>query len=149
MKCSEVMTPQPSTCTPQATAQAAALIMSEEDVGIVPVVEPETHRLLGVVTDRDLCLDVVAAGKHPEMLRLMAILHEHPVTCHLEDEVDVCLVRMKIHQIRRMPIVDDSGICVGIIAQKDLALQLREAEQLLSLLREVSKPAGRPAQTSE
>ena len=145
MKCSQVMTPQPSTCTPQATAQAAALIMSEEDVGIVPVVEPETQRLLGVVTDRDLCLDVVAAGKHPEMLRLVTILHEHPVTCRLDDEVEVCLLRMKEHQIRRMPIVDDSGVCVGIIAQKDLALQLGESEQVSSLLRAVSKPAGRPA----
>ena len=149
MKCSQLMTPRPSTCTPQATVQAAALIMSEEDVGIVPVVDADTHRLVGVVTDRDLCLDVVAAGKHPELVRLVAILHEDPITCHLEDQIEVCLRRMKEHQIRRIPIVDDLGVCVGIIAQKDLALQLSEAEQLSSLLREVSKPAGRPAQTCD
>jgi len=149
MKCSELMTPRPSTCTPHATVQAAALIMSEEDVGIVPVVDEDTHRLLGVVTDRDLCLDVVAAGKHPEVVRLSAILHEDPVTCHFEDEIEVCLTRMKEHQIRRIPIIDDGGVCVGIIAQKDLALQLPEPEQVSSLLREVSKPIGRPAESRD
>lgn len=149
MKCKQIMTPHPSTCTPQATVQAAALIMSEEDVGIVPVVDPETDRLLGVVTDRDLCLDVVAAGKHPEALRLVAILHDHLITCHVEDEIDVCLARMKEFQIRRIPIVDDRGTCVGIIAQKDIALQFGEAEQVSSLLREVSKAAGKPAQTCD
>jgi len=149
MKCRQLMTPGPSTCTPQATVQAAALIMSEEDVGIVPVVDADTHRLLGVVTDRDLCLDVVAAGKHPELMRLFSILHEDPVTCHLDDDIEVCLTRMKEHQIRRIPIVNDCGVCVGIIAQKDVALQLPESEQVSSLLREVSKPAGRPAQTCE
>lgn len=141
MKCKQVMTPHPSTCTPQATAQAAALIMSEEDVGIVPVVDPETQRLVGVVTDRDLCLDVVAAGKHPEVVRLSTILHTDPVTCHEEDDLAVCLARMKDAQVRRMPIVDDTGACVGIIAQKDIALQGLEAEHVSSLLRDISKPA--------
>lgn len=147
MKCKQVMTRHPSTCTPHATVQAAALIMSEEDVGIVPVVDPDTQRLLGVVTDRDLCLDVVAAGKHPEAVRLHAILHDHLITCHIDDEVEVCLARMKEFQIRRIPIVDDRGTCVGIIAQKDIALQLGEAEQVSSVLREVSKSAGKPAQS--
>jgi CBS domain-containing protein len=144
MKCRQVMTPHPSTCTPQATAQAAALIMSEEDVGIVPVVDPDTRRLVGVVTDRDLCLDVVAPGKHPESVRLFSILHPNPVTCHAEDDIQLCLARMKEAQVRRMPIVDDRGVCVGIIAQKDLALRAPEAEPLFSLLREISKPPGSP-----
>jgi CBS domain-containing protein len=145
MKCKHVMTPHPSTCTPHATAQAAALIMSEEDVGIVPVVDPDSNRLLGVVTDRDLCLDVVAAGKHPESLRLFALLHTELVTCHMEDDIGLCLARMKEAQVRRIPVVDDRGVCVGIIAQKDLALQVPEAEPIVSLMREISKPPGRPA----
>jgi CBS domain-containing protein len=149
MKCKHVMTPHPSTCVPTATVQAAALIMSEEDVGIVPVVDPESHRLLGVVTDRDLCLDVVAAGKHPETVRLSTVLHADPVTCHTDDDVTLCLMRMKEAQVRRIPIVDDTGVCVGIIAQKDIALQLSEPDHLVSLWRELSKPPGRPAQTCD
>jgi CBS domain-containing protein len=136
------MTPHPSTCTPHATAQAAALIMSEEDVGIVPIVDPETNRLLGVVTDRDLCLDVVAAGKHPETMRVESILHADPVTCHTEDDIALCLMRMEESQVRRIPIVDDAGACVGIIAQKDLVLHVTEPERLSSLLREISKSLG-------
>ena len=146
MKCKEVMTAHPSTCTPHATVQAAALIMSEEDVGIVPVVDPQTRRLVVVVTDRDLCLDVVAAGKHPETVRLSTILHADPVTCHAEDDLTVCLTRMKDAQVRRMPIVDDTGACVGIIAQKDIALQELAAEHVSDLLRDISKPANGPAQ---
>jgi CBS domain-containing protein len=72
--CREIMTPNPTTCTPMATAQAAALIMSEEDVGIVPVVDPETSRLVGVVTDRDLCLDVIAEGKNPQEVKVSECL---------------------------------------------------------------------------
>lgn len=140
------MTPHPSTCTPDATVQAAALIMSEEDVGIVPIVDPDTNRLVGVVTDRDLCVDVVAAGKHPEQVRLSTILHTKPTTCHAEDDVAVCLSRMQEAQVRRIPIVDDHGTCVGIIAQKDIALRLPEAERVSTLLREISKPTGNPSQ---
>lgn len=128
------------TCSPEASAQAAALIMSEEDVGIVPIVDQETNRLVGVVTDRDLCLDVVAAGKHPHQVRLSDVVHGEPVTCHAEDDVAVCLARMQAFQVRRIPIVDDVGVCVGIIAQKDLALRLSksESERIVSVLRGVS-----------
>ncbi len=138
MKCKHLMTRRPLTCSPEASAQAAALIMSEEDVGIVPIVDPETDRLVGVVTDRDLCLDVVAAGKHPHNVRLSDVVHGEPVTCHVDDEVALCLSRMKECQVRRIPIVDDSGACVGIIAQKDVALRLSEAESVASILRDIS-----------
>ncbi len=145
MKCRDLMTPHPSTCSPHATAQAAALIMSEEDVGIVPVVDPETNRLVGVVTDRDLCLDVVAAGKHPESLRLESIVHAPPVTCHADDDLALCLLRMEHAQVRRIPIVDDAGVCVGIIAQRDVALGVTEPERVSTLLREISKATDEPS----
>jgi CBS domain-containing protein len=145
MKCKDVMTPHPITCPPDATAQAAALIMSEEDVGIVPIVDRMTNRLVGVVTDRDLCLDIVAAGKHPESVRLCTILHADPITCHVEDDLALCLDRMTQAQVRRMPIVDDDGACVGMIAQKDLALQIPGADAVSTLVRAISKPLGKPA----
>ena len=145
MTCKDIMTPNPTTCTPSATAQAAALIMSEEDVGIVPIVEADTGRLVGVVTDRDLCLDVVAAGKHPAEVRVSESLHADPVTCTAEDDVEVCLARMKEHQIRRMPIVDESGSCIGIVAQKDLALHLGQSENIHETVREISRPNRTPA----
>jgi CBS domain-containing protein len=141
MKCKDIMTPNPTTCTRSATAQAAALIMSEEDVGIVPIVDSKTKQLLGVVTDRDLCLDVVAAGKHPEEVHVSESLHANPVICKAEDDVEVCLTRMKEHQIRRMPIVDEAGICIGIISQKDLALNLEQSENVHETVRKISQPS--------
>ena len=142
MKCKDVMTKNPTTCEPTATVQAAALIMSEEDVGIVPVVEPRTRRLLGVVTDRDLCLDVIAAGKDPQEMPVSAGLHRDPVTCRPDDDISLCMERMKARQVHRIPIVDESGICVGIISQRDLALHLQQPEQMHDTIREISKSHG-------
>ena len=133
------MTSNPLTCEPTATVQAAALIMSEEDVGIVPVVEPETKRLLGVITDRDLCLDVVAAGKDPKEVYVANSLHGDPATCREDDDVDLCLSAMRTRQVHRIPIVDDDGVCVGIISQKDLALHLNESDKLHATVRDISK----------
>lgn len=139
MKCEDVMTRNPTTCEPTACVQAAALIMSEEDVGIVPVVFPDTKWLVGVVTDRDLCLDVIAAGKNPKDMHVSDSLHRDPVTCRPDDDINVCMERMKARQVHRIPIVDDNGMCVGIISQRDLALHLQQAEQIYETIREISK----------
>ena len=142
MKCKDVMTKNPTTCELTATVQAAALVMSEEDVGIVPIVERTSKRLVGVITDRDLCLDVIAVGKNPKEMPVSASLHRHPVTCRPEDDIDLCMERMKAWQVHRIPITDENGICVGIISQKDLALHLQQSEQIHDTIREISKPTG-------
>jgi CBS domain-containing protein len=142
MTCQDVMTTTVTTCPPHASAQAAALIMSEEDVGIVPVVDPETHRLLGVVTDRDLCLDVVAAGKDPRETLISESLHRSPITCRPRDSIDACLHLMQQHRVRRIPIVDDDGICVGIVSQKDIAMRVPEPRAVHETVREISKSTG-------
>jgi CBS domain-containing protein len=142
MTCKELMTTRVTTCFPGASAQAAALIMSEEDVGIVPVVDPETRRLLGVVTDRDLCLDVIAAGKHPREAHVADSLHPEPVTCRPDDSIERCLHLMQHHQVRRIPIIDDHGVCVGIVSQKDIALRVPEPSAVHETVREISRSAG-------
>lgn len=144
MKCKDVMTKNPSTCTPSAHAQAAALIMSEEDVGLVPVVDPTSRRLLGVVTDRDLCLDVVAAGRNPQEVKIANSVHSNPITCHADDDIQQCMEHMQHHQVRRIPVVDEEGRCIGIISQKDLALVLDEPQKFIETVREISR-SGRAA----
>jgi CBS domain-containing protein len=143
MTCKDVMTTNVATCSPQASTQAAALIMSEEDVGIVPVVDPETQRLVGVVTDRDLCLDVVAAGKHPRETHVSDSLHAQPVTCRPDDSIDTCLHLMQQHRVRRIPIVDDEGLCIGIVSQKDIALRVPQPHAVHETMREISRPVRR------
>jgi len=142
MKCKDLMTRNPITCPSSGTVQVAALIMSEEDVGIVPVVDAQTNRLVGVVTDRDLCLDVVAAGRNPKETKIANSLHAQPVICFADDDIEECLEQMKLHQVRRVPIVDEDGRCVGIISQKDLALVLKEPQKLIETVKEISKSAS-------
>lgn len=140
MKCQEIMTPTPAFCTTNATAQAAALIMKEEDVGIVPIIEGQSHRLVGVVTDRDLCLHVIAVARNPAGVSVEEVMTPDPITCRPDDDIEVCLERMKQHQVRRIPIVDDVGQCVGIIAQRDIALNVTDPQEVRDLLREISRP---------
>lgn len=144
MKCADVMTRNPTTCETSATVQAAALIMSEEDVGIVPVVEPKTQRLVGVVTDRDLCLDVVASGKNPTFMLVSDSLHTDPITCRQEDDLDLCLEKMRTWQVHRIPVVNEDGRCVGIISQKDIALRVTQPKKVYDTVREISKPSEMP-----
>jgi CBS domain-containing protein len=134
------MTSNPASCTSDASAQAVALIMHEEDVGIVPIVEGETDRLLGIVTDRDLCLEVVAEGKHPQHVKIAGVMSTHVITCRAADDVAVCLELMKTHQLRRIPIVDEDGRCIGIISQRDIAVHLTQPQEVHETIRTISKP---------
>ena len=65
MKCQEIMTRSPKSIWVSSTAMQAARIMKNDNVGSLPVMDDKTHKLVGMVTDRDLCLGVVAEGKKP------------------------------------------------------------------------------------
>src|SRR5919204_3871266 len=108
MTCKDVMTANPRTCTTAASLQAAAQIMKEENIGMVPVVDERTRQLVGVVTDRDLSLEVVAEAKNPVALTVADIMSKYPVTCKPDDDVKICEQLMKEHQVRRIPVVDEN-----------------------------------------
>src|SRR3569832_2031391 len=120
MKCKDVMTPNPRACAPSASSVEAARIMRDEDVGIVPVVEQ--NQLKGVVTDRDLCLEVIAEARNPQEVKVSECMSEDLVTCKQDDDVQKAADLMKEHQVRRIPVVDDQGRLVGMIAQADIEL---------------------------
>jgi len=131
------MTRNPRCCTEEVTLHEVARLMVQNDCGEIPVVD-EDNQLIGVVTDRDIVCRVVAEGKDP-----MAITAEecmtHPVIAVFEDDsLDSVLSAMEKHQIRRVPVVDGSGCCSGIIAQADVALQARDSD-VGELVREVSR----------
>jgi CBS domain-containing protein len=145
MKCKDVMTPNPRTCTTAATLQAVAQIMKEQDVGLMPVVDKRTRQLVGVVTDRDLALEVAAELRNPAVIPAGEVMKKILIVCKAEDDISACEDLMKKHQIRRVPVVDDNGCCVGIIAQADIALKVRHPEAVQEVVREISKPHGRRA----
>jgi CBS domain-containing protein len=137
----DVMSKEVLVCTPSDTAQTAARIMKARGVGALPVVSDAEHRgLEGIVTDRDLCCSVLAEAKLAETIKIADVMTCNPVTCAPENTLDDCEELMQTYQIRRLPVVDAKGQCIGMIAQADLALHA-SAMKVAKTLAEISKPA--------
>jgi CBS domain-containing protein len=128
MKAQELMTTTPVCCTPESTVREAAMLMQEHDCGCIPVVERGGMRLVGVVTDRDLACRCIAEGRGSET-RVNEIMTTEPRCCHPGDDVAAIEQIMMQAQVRRVPVVDAQGNCVGMIAQADLALSNRAASE--------------------
>ena len=117
MKCRDVMTPTPSWCVPSNSALQVARLMKSEDIGAVPVCESLlSNRVVGIVTDRDLALEVVAEGREPDHTRVRDVMTNQPHVCHPDDDVEEALNVMEEYQVRRMPVVDVTDRLVGIIS---------------------------------
>jgi len=137
------MTANPICCTPDDTAARVAKIMKTEDVGSVPVCEGrESRKLVGIVTDRDLAIQVVAAGKDSNSVKVKDVMTREPVTCRADQDLEGALEAMEKYQIRRLPVIDESGHLIGIIAQADVATRSNEPEKTAELVEEVSQPAA-------
>jgi CBS domain-containing protein len=147
MQVRDVMTKDPACVTPGATIREAAQLMQRENVGIVPVVEEKgTNRLLGVVTDRDIAIRVVAEGRDGGT-RVSDIMSSSRIrTCTLDDDVDAVMDAMADEQLRRIPIVDDRGMLVGIVAQADIVRKTGDEDKAGNTVKEISEPGGRHAQ---
>jgi CBS domain-containing protein len=115
----ELMTSNPRSLESGSTVMEAARLMRDEDTGIVPVVEGE--RLVGTVTDRDIAIRVVAEGRSPESVTVGEIASRELVTIDPQQDLDEALRLMARHQVRRLPVVEEDGKLVGIVAQADVA----------------------------
>lgn len=121
MKIREVMTKNPACCWPSNSALTAATMMQEKDTGVLPVIhDPFTPTLVGMVTDRDLCLHVVAGGRDPAHIWVSECMTADPVCCTPEDDVVRALELMKEHRVRRLPVVNMKGEIVGVLGLSDL-----------------------------
>ena len=142
-KCVDVMTKDPVCCLPADTAVKAAQLMKESDAGSIPVVESEqTKKLIGIVTDRDLALKVVAEARDPNAVKVEEVMTREPVTCFAGDELQKAVGFMAERQLRRIPVVDEGGRVVGIIAQADVATKAETPEKTANVVEEISKPRG-------
>jgi CBS domain-containing protein len=115
----DVMTTNPRSLESGDGVIAAARLMRDEDTGIVPIVED--GRLVGAVTDRDIAIRVVAEGRSPESTTIGEIASRELVTIDPEQDLDEALRLMARHQVRRLPVVEEDGKLVGIVAQADVA----------------------------
>ncbi len=138
----EIMSTQPICCLATDSIQRAANLMREHRVGALPVVESQNHRrLLGIVTDRDICVRLIAEGA-PAATPVSRAMTPNPITCNSNDTLAVCESLMQTHAVRRLPVVNDIGICIGMVAQADIVLH-DTPQNVQRMLREISKPNGR------
>ncbi len=120
-----VMTQNPTSCDPAATAVEAAKVMASEDVGSVPVVKD--GRLVGIVTDRDLVVRVLAEGRDPNSTTVGEIASSDLETVSPDDDLDTALRKMASSKVRRLPVVEGDQL-VGVVAQADVARQGDDSE---------------------
>ena len=122
----EIMTSNPSTVEPDKTVVDAARIMKQEDAGVVPVTE--NGRLTGMITDRDIAVRVVAERKDPQSTTVREVASTDLVTVDPQQDLDEALRLMTQHQVRRLPVVEEDGRLVGIVAQADVAREGDDAK---------------------
>jgi len=139
-QCSELMTKDPVCCLPESTAADAASLMKRENIGPIPVIENErTRKLVGIVTDRDLALKIVAEGRDPVSTKVEAVMTRKVVTCRAEDDLQKALDAMSEHQLRRIPVVDNDNRILGIISQADVATRANQPEKTAAVVKEISR----------
>lgn len=138
--CSEVMTKNPVSAMPTDTVVNVAQLMKERDIGPVPIVEDKlSKKLIGIVTDRDLAMKVVAGGLDPNTTLARDVMTKEVITCREDDEMDSALNAMSSHQLRRILVVDANDALVGIIAQADVATRMDEPEKTGEVVKEISQ----------
>ena len=145
MKARDLMTPDPAQVTPSDSLQRVSQLMAEHDCGCIPVVTATDHReLVGVVTDRDIAIRAVAEGR-PASTPVGEIMTQNPDCVTPDDDLERVEKLMADRQIRRVVVFDDTGECVGIIAQADLARAAKRRndpspKEMVDVLEKISQP---------
>jgi CBS domain-containing protein len=139
--CKDVMTREPACCEPGDSITQVAMLMKSENVGSIPVIESrEDRKLIGIVTDRDLVVKLLASGARIDHATVREAMTADPECCRENDDVIKAVERMATRQVRRMPIVDESGRLSGIIAQADVATRVRRDDTTGELVEAISEP---------
>ncbi len=124
MQVKEIMTPNPFCCTADTSLEEVAKAMVEHDCGEIPIIRTSSDKtLIGVVTDRDIVVRVVAEGRDPGEVKVSELAQGKPVTIGADDSIEDALRTMSEHKVRRLPVIDGHEL-VGIISQADIARNL-------------------------
>jgi CBS domain-containing protein len=114
--------------------------MKTENIGSVPICEDRHgQKLLGIVTDRDLALQVVAENRDASSTKAHDVMTRDPLTCRADDDLQTALDAMEKHQVRRIPVVDDDGRLIGMISQADVAVRSDQPEKTAEVVEEISR----------
>jgi CBS domain-containing protein len=132
----DVMTSEPRTIDAGQSVAYAAKMMRDEDVGLAPIVEDD--KLIGMLTDRDIAVRVVAEGRNPNEVTVGEVASKQVVTIDPQQDLAEALRIMAKHQVRRLPVVEEDGRLVGIVAQADVARE-GDDQQTGALVEEISQ----------
>lgn len=145
MKVKDIMHKDPVCCTSDDTLQSVARMMIDCDCGAIPVVEnQQAKKLVGMITDRDIVCRAVAQGKSPEGTKVSECLSDPAVSVTPETTMKACVEMLEKNQIRRMPVVDEQGVCCGVVTQAQIARNA-STRQTAQLLRDVSRKTETPS----
>ena len=123
MKVYELMTENVETVMETDTVEVAATRMQDASCGALPVVGRDDE-VLGIVTDRDICMTVAVQGRRPDDVTIDRAMRRRVVTCSRGDTAASALQVMHTHRLRRLPVVDDGGRLQGMISLDDLAFEV-------------------------
>jgi len=136
----DVMTSNPCSIDADKSVAYAAKMMKDEDVGLAPIVEDD--KLIGLLTDRDIAIRVVAEGRNPDQVTVREVASKQVVTIDPQQDLDEALRIMAKHQVRRLAVVEEDGKLVGVVAQADVAREGDDA-RTGELVEEISKQEGK------
>jgi len=139
--CKQVMTKKIVFCVSNDLVSKVAQLMKSENVGSIPVVENEqTKKLIGIVTERDLTLKVLAEELDPKSTKVEAVMTRQVVTCLAEDDFQKALEAMSEHQVRRIPIVNNKNKILGMLSQADVAMRYDHPKRTMAMVKNISQP---------
>jgi len=138
-RCREIMTRNVKTATREMTLREVAAMMRDGDMGSIPVVE--NGKLVGIVTDRDIVVRAVAEGRDASV-PIGEVMTTEVFSVQENDFVFEAIRLMGDRQVRRVPIINETGELVGIIAMADVALETEDELEIAETLEEISSGAG-------
>lgn len=150
MKVADVMSSPAYPCSPTETLDRAAQVMWDRDTGVVPVVDRE-GRAIAMITDRDICMAAYTQGRPLNQIRVQQAMSKVVYTCHPEDKLSAAERTLRVHQVRRLPVVDDTGRLLGVLSINDVCRARAESplsgltSDLLTTLAAIGKPRASEA----
>jgi CBS domain-containing protein len=135
----DVMTPQAEVISPDATTEDAAALMKTLDIGVLPVCDEEG--LVGILTDRDLVVRVLAATRDPKAMLVGEAMTPSVVYCFDDDELEHAAAVMAGQQIRRLPVLNKNRKLVGIVSVGDIVVNTQDHQLTGKVLEDVSQPS--------
>lgn len=153
MKVKDIMTREAKTCAPETNLAAAAMIMWENDCGIVPVVQ-SNGKVIGMITDRDICMAVATRNRKTSDIAVSEVFGGNLYACSADDDIRDALKIMRAERVRRLPVISASGALEGILSLNDVVRYAETAggkkvpelsyDDVTQTLKEISTPRRLP-----